>query len=586
MRIANRAVYVLAATALVCSSLFAQESSSLSALPAVPRLVNFSGIALDAQGKTISGIAGATFAIYSEQDEGSPLWLETQNIQSDGKGTYTVQLGATKPQGLPLDLFTSGEARWLGVTVNGGQEQPRVLLLSVPYALKAADADTVGGLPASAFVTVGKVGTAAPPPPEQANEIVCSSTTACKTGFLPFFSTNGGSAKVSDSLISQSGTVLTVGGSQTVNGSETINGNDTVTGNESVTGAINAGGEITSPYIVGLATAGDAMYGYTGSGIGITGQSGSGTGMAGYATGDPVYSYGVYGENDNTSGGRGVYGYNPSGASGIGVQGYAPGTNAIGVAGSSNTFGSTAHIFIGNAPMGVIGDSIGDGIVATSDPGTALVAANNNGSYYAAFFDNMGGGPVFDAQGTGGYVFEDANGNINVSGAVLATVKDFKMDHPLDPANKYLYHASVESSEMKNIYDGLVVLDDGGSATVVLPDWFGALNGDFRYQLTAIGAPGPNLHIAQEISNNQFVIAGGQPGTKVSWQVTGVRHDPYAETHPLQVSVEKPDGERGYYIHPELYGAPEEKGLAAVHRAQLMQKRASNPVRSRSGIAH
>jgi hypothetical protein len=140
-------------TSLLGSSLTAQQQpASAPIATTVPRLVNFSGKALDVQGKAISGISGVTFAIYKEQYEGAPLWLETQNIQADTKGNYTSQLGATKPEGLPLDLFTSGEARWLGVTVNGGQEQPRVLLLSVPYALKAADAETLGGLPASAFV--------------------------------------------------------------------------------------------------------------------------------------------------------------------------------------------------------------------------------------------------------------------------------------------------------------------------------------------------------------------------------------------------------------------------------------------------
>jgi len=118
----------------------------------VPHLVNYSGKATDTQGKAISGIAGIAFAIYKDQYEGAPLWLETQNVQADSEGNYSVQLGATKPEGLPLDLFSSGEARWLGVTVNGGQEQPRILLLSVPYALKAADAETIGGLPPSAFV--------------------------------------------------------------------------------------------------------------------------------------------------------------------------------------------------------------------------------------------------------------------------------------------------------------------------------------------------------------------------------------------------------------------------------------------------
>jgi hypothetical protein len=140
------------AVSMFGSLVAAQQSATASSSATVPRLVNFSGKTTDPQGKAISGIAGVTFAIYKDQYEGAPLWMETQNIQADAKGNYTVQLGASKSEGLPLELFSSGEARWLGVRVNAGEEQPRVLLLSVPYALKAADAETVGGLPASAFV--------------------------------------------------------------------------------------------------------------------------------------------------------------------------------------------------------------------------------------------------------------------------------------------------------------------------------------------------------------------------------------------------------------------------------------------------
>ncbi len=86
-----------------------------------------------------------------------------------------------------------------------------------------------------------------------------------------------------------------------------------------------------------------------------------------------------------------------------------------------------------------------------------------------------------------------------MQGTLSGSDKQFKIDHPLDPANKYLSHASVESSDMKNIYDGVVTLDSNGAATVTLPDWFEALNQDFRYQLTAIGAPGPDLYIATEV---------------------------------------------------------------------------------------
>jgi hypothetical protein len=147
----------------------------------------------------------------------------------------------------------------------------------------------------------------------------------------------------------------------------------------------------------------------------------------------------------------------------------------------------------------------------------------------------------------------------------------------MDRANKYLFHSFVDSPDMKNVYDGVVVLDNKGEAEIDLPDWFEALNKDFRYQLTAIGAPGPNLYIAEEISeatttkysnssnnnkNSRFKIAGGASGMKVSWQVTGIRKDPYANTHRIEVEEEKPANERGYYLHPDLYDQPEEKGIS------------------------
>ncbi len=148
------------------------------------------------------------------------------------------------------------------------------------------------------------------------------------------------------------------------------------------------------------------------------------------------------------------------------------------------------------------------------------------------------------------------SGDLDVTGTLTAGAKDFKIDHPLDPTNKYLYHGSVESSEMMNIYTGNATLDGGGAAIVSLPNWFEAVNADFRYQLTSIGAPAPNLHIAQEIANHEFQIAGGAPGMKVSWQVTAIRHDGYAQQHPLVVEVEKAENERGHYLHPEAFGHP------------------------------
>src|ERR1700724_285320 len=120
----------------------------------VPHLVRFGGVLADVSGRPQTGTVGVTFSfsLYTDQQAGAPLWLEMQNVVPDRRGHYSVQLGSTKPGGIPTDLFTSGEARWLGVRPEGQAEQPRVLLLSVPYALKAGDAETLGGLPASAFV--------------------------------------------------------------------------------------------------------------------------------------------------------------------------------------------------------------------------------------------------------------------------------------------------------------------------------------------------------------------------------------------------------------------------------------------------
>jgi len=140
--------------------MWAQQSAlTASAEPyAVPRLVKFTSSLKDANGKPVTGTVGITFLLYRDEHDGAPLWIETQNINLDAGGRYSVTLGSTTSQGLPAELFTTSEARWLGVQVQGQQEQPRVLLLSVPYAMKALDAETLGGKPASAFATTSSSG--------------------------------------------------------------------------------------------------------------------------------------------------------------------------------------------------------------------------------------------------------------------------------------------------------------------------------------------------------------------------------------------------------------------------------------------
>jgi hypothetical protein len=153
------------------------------------------------------------------------------------------------------------------------------------------------------------------------------------------------------------------------------------------------------------------------------------------------------------------------------------------------------------------------------------------------------------------------SGNVNVTGNLSKGGGSFKIDHPLDPENKYLYHSFVESPDMMNVYNGNVELDRAGEAWITMPEWFDTLNRDFRYQLTAIGAPGPNLYVAEEMQDNQFKIAGGSAGMKVSWQVTGIRQDRWAEANRIPVEEWKSADERGRYLHPAEFGQPETRGV-------------------------
>jgi len=198
--------------------------------------------------------------------------------------------------------------------------------------------------------------------------------------------------------------------------------------------------------------------------------------------------------------------------------------------------------------------------------GGFLVGGSSNVGFGGDGLDSWAGtGPL--ANGYAGFF----SGDVYVSGNLSKGGGSFKIDHPLDPANKYLYHSFVESPDMMNIYNGNVMLDANGEAVIDLPEWFGALNRDYRYQLTSIGGFAP-VYIAEEVSNNQFKIAGGKSGMKVSWQVTGVRQDAWANAHRIPVEVQKPERERGYYLHPELYGAPDEKNVEWARHPEVMQR--------------
>ena len=156
------------------------------------------------------------------------------------------------------------------------------------------------------------------------------------------------------------------------------------------------------------------------------------------------------------------------------------------------------------------------------------------------------------------------SGNVNIAGTLSKTAGTFKIDHPLDPENKYLFHSFVESPDMMNIYNGNITTDTEGRANVTLPEYFSALNADFRYQLTVIGTFAQAI-ISNEIESNQFEIMTDKPNVKVSWQVTGIRHDAYAKKNRIQVEVEKEPENKGKYLSPEAFDLPKEKAIGFIN---------------------
>jgi hypothetical protein len=183
-----------------------------------------------------------------------------------------------------------------------------------------------------------------------------------------------------------------------------------------------------------------------------------------------------------------------------------------------------------------------------------LLLSGLTGSTYVSKF-------TVDAAGNGFYA-----GNLNVTGKLTKGSGSFKIDHPLDPASKYLSHSFVESPDMMNVYNGNITTDRHGLATVNLPDYFEALNGDFRYQLTVIGQFAQAI-VAKKIAANRFVIRTSRPHVEVSWQVTGIRHDAYANAYRIPVEEDKTAQEQGYYLHPEVFGQPESKSISAASKA-------------------
>jgi hypothetical protein len=230
----------------------------------------------------------------------------------------------------------------------------------------------------------------------------------------------------------------------------------------------------------------------------------------------------------------------------------------LGYSGSWHGVYGTSHSFQGvsgysDSNAGVAGESGSfDGVFGVAHNLSAAGVSGHNPGGLAGYFD----------------------GNVIITGTMWAAAKPFLIDHPLDPENKTLAHVAVESPDMKTMYDGVVTTDANGDAVVELPVWFGALNRDFRYQLTVIGRFAQAI-VASEIESNRFAIKTNLANVKVSWQVTGIRQDAWANAHRIAVEEDKPAAQRGTYLHPEAFGQPAEKGAAWARYHETLSRMAT-----------
>lgn len=582
----------------------------------IPHVITYQGRLTDSLGVPLEGEFQITFTIYDMPEGGNALWTSGPKDLTFEVGLFNYDLGSQSP--IPDSVFHQHFERWLGIQVDSEPEMlPRTTINSVAFAYRAQFADGAGMTEmageAEHAMYADTAEYARSAPGGGFTLPYAGSVTTANVAFAVDNEGTGpairGDSEGEDGIIGWSGATTKSG----VYG-YSVNG-------IGVTGRSEGDNHGIFGQTLSSDTAYAGVYGRginrgvvaeaTGiNGIGVYGKGGE-AGFAGHFSGgqkgikidltpgDAKYYIGQFTSIDGESYSADsssyvgniirVYGNGSSVNSGYDamVDGAAvnyglyvdasnftvvpPGFSYYGIsakaAGGSVNYGVMTSANIGSS--GQASDSLTCGIYSTGSNGKLnyggmiyAIGFDTNYAIYAEAIAGVRNYGIYAKAPTGasdwaGY-FE---GDVSVTGSFFGGNKYFKIDHPLDPANKYLVHSCVESSEQKNVYDGVVILDTEGQAMVELPDYFEALNRDFRYQLTAIGAPGPNLYIAEEVENNSFVIAGGKPGSKVSWMITGIRNDASAQLRPMQTEVDKPDDEQGTYLNPAAYGLGEEYGV-------------------------
>lgn len=536
---------MLALTAAVVMALLCPRASG----EPVGSAFTYQGV-LDRDGSPVTGLADIRFSLWDAPSGGANVasTLVALNVPVAG-GRFAVELD------FGVAPF-SGEARYLQMDVrqpagSGAYRTllPRQSILPTPFALYALNGGAQGppgpAGPAGATGATGPAGAAGPQGPSGPAGAAGATGATGATGPEGPMGPVGAAGPAGASPFTLSGAHATF-----------------TTGNLGL-------GTGTPQYPLHIMTTGPrAAFAHasatSGGSFGVFGRSDSnqGVGVVGLAGSLSGLTMGVQGQADSP-GGRGVFGwaFAESGESwgvwgqanspdGTGAVGHAIATTGLttGVLGRvDSTTGDATGVY--GAAAGASGATTGVwGVNMSSGAGAAAVVGNalaTSGQTYGVF------GQSDSSQGYG----------VVSAGNSLATgTKSFRIDHPLDPENKYLQHYCAEGPEPVNIYRGRVTLDAQGEAWVALPGYFAEINRDETYQLTAMGGPAPMLHVAEGAAGNRFRISGGNAGQEVCWSVTGVRHDLWTRASPPRDVIEKPGDVRGRYIHPLLYGQPAERG--------------------------
>ena len=489
-----------------------QDSAALAGT--VPRLVSFSGAVKDAAGKPLTGPVDIHFAIYENFDGVEPLWFETQTVEVDAQGRFTALPGAMQPEGLPLAFFTTGKARWLEVMVVGCATMPRVLLVSVPYAFKAGDADTLGGKPATEYVASDQLKDQVQ---SEVKEQLANPTIGLRS--LEAMVTNPSSTP---RAITEGPSTFTCATSGTCVGvTQSGTGTPLLATSTATSAAVAAlRGEASS-------TAGSGVFGWakatSGTAIGVKGQTDSTGGIAiyGLATAATGTTFGVRGDVSSPSG-RGVYG-NATSGTGVtyGLLGIAASTSGVGLSGQATA---------------VTGSTIGVRAVNSSPAGTA------------AIFDALGGGKIILGRTTG-FVEKfsvDGSGNVAASGGVTAS-SFTGSGSSLTNLSASNLSGTVPNSAISGTYSNPVTFSNGTFAGAFGGSWSGPFS---TYVLTGsaiTGNSGYGYGIYGISSSGNGIYGGSSSGTAINGVSTsgnGVVGTTSSSSYPAVAGL-GPSGGRG-----------------------------------------